>query len=145
MTEGGEHDGEGAPTVECIPLLQNVFSYYRMYSLTIECVLLLSNVFPYYRMCSLTTGHQRQKEESMTEKERQRRELARKRAIEEEVEKVCCPVVRNRTPRGRGHGTHLAVTAPQMGRSHHHLTDDALADHGDPVGLDGTSDRCCVV
>ena len=116
-----------------------------MYSLTIECVLLLSNVFPYYRMCSLTPGHQRQKEESMTEKERQRRELARKRAIEEEVEKVCCPVVRNRTPRGRGHGTHLAVTAPQMGRSHHHLTDDALADHGDPVGLDGTSDRCCVV
>ena len=36
-------------------LLQNVFSYYRMCSLTTECVLLLQNVFSYYRMCSLTT------------------------------------------------------------------------------------------
>jgi len=34
-------------TTECVLLLQNVFSYYRMCSLTTECVLLL-------RMCSLT-------------------------------------------------------------------------------------------
>ena len=31
-------------------LLENVFSYYRMFSLTTECVLLLQNVFSYYRM-----------------------------------------------------------------------------------------------
>ena len=43
-------------TTECVPLLQNVFSYHRMCSLTTECVLLLQNVFSYYRMCSLTTG-----------------------------------------------------------------------------------------
>ena len=30
---------------ECVLLLQNVFSYYRMCSLTKECVLLLQNVF----------------------------------------------------------------------------------------------------
>jgi hypothetical protein len=42
-------------TIECVLLLSNVFSYYRMCSLTVECVLLLSNVFSYYRMCSLTT------------------------------------------------------------------------------------------
>ena len=34
---------------ECVLLLQNVFSYYRMCSLTTECVLLLQNVFSYYR------------------------------------------------------------------------------------------------
>ena len=43
-------------TTEYVLLLQNVFSYYRMCSLTIECVLLLQNVFSYYRMCSLTIG-----------------------------------------------------------------------------------------
>ena len=32
---------------ECVLLLQNVFSYYRMCSLTTECVLLLQNVFSY--------------------------------------------------------------------------------------------------
>jgi hypothetical protein len=37
--------------------LQNVFSYYRMCSLTTECVLLLQNVLSYYRMCSLTKGY----------------------------------------------------------------------------------------
>ena len=42
------------PTTECVLLLQNVSSYYRMCSLTTECVLLLQNVFSYYRMCSLT-------------------------------------------------------------------------------------------
>jgi len=31
--------------IECVLLLQNVFSYYRMCSLTIECVLLLSVLF----------------------------------------------------------------------------------------------------
>jgi len=36
-------------------LKQNVFSYYRMCSLTTECVVLLQNAFAYYRMCSLTT------------------------------------------------------------------------------------------
>ena len=36
---------------ECVLLLENVFSYYRMCSLTIECVLLLQNVFSYYRVC----------------------------------------------------------------------------------------------
>jgi len=53
-------------TTECVLLLQNVFSYYRVCSLAIECgavqalldrsvcVLLLQNVFSYYRMCSLT-------------------------------------------------------------------------------------------
>jgi hypothetical protein len=51
---------------ECVLLLQNVFSYYRMCSLTTECVLRTctgeerredtrQNVFSYYRMCSLTT------------------------------------------------------------------------------------------
>jgi len=40
---------------ECVLLLQSVFSYYRMCSLTIECVLLLQNVSSSYRMCSLTT------------------------------------------------------------------------------------------
>ena len=40
---------------ECVLLLWNVFSYYRMRSLTIECILLLQNAFSYYRMCSLTT------------------------------------------------------------------------------------------
>jgi len=51
---------------ECVLLLQNVFSYYRMCSLPIdgkaavslhllseECVLLLQNVLSSYRMCSL--------------------------------------------------------------------------------------------
>ena len=41
------------PTIECVLLLQNVFSYYGMTCL--ECVLLLQNVFSYYGMCSLTT------------------------------------------------------------------------------------------
>ena len=41
-------------TGECVLLLQNVFSYYRMCSLTPECVLLLQNVFSYSRMCSFT-------------------------------------------------------------------------------------------
>ena len=39
--------------IECVLLLQNVFSCYRMCSLAIECVLLLQNVFSCYRMCSL--------------------------------------------------------------------------------------------
>ena len=42
-------------TIECVLLLQIVFSYCRLCSLTTECVLLLENVFSYYRMCSLTT------------------------------------------------------------------------------------------
>ena len=63
-------------TIECVLLLYNVFSHYRMCSLTIEChmyrvspwhicrydiecVLLLQNVFSYYRMCSLTIGYLR--------------------------------------------------------------------------------------
>jgi len=41
-------------TTQCVPLNQNVFSYYRMCSLTTECVLLLQNVCSYYRMCYLT-------------------------------------------------------------------------------------------
>ena len=53
-------------TTGCVLLLQDVFSYYRMYALTtgretevslrLECVLLLYDVFSYYKMCSLTTG-----------------------------------------------------------------------------------------
>ena len=75
-------DGKAAASLhllseECVLLLQNVFSYYRMCSLPIDgkaaaslqllssggavealldrsvCVLLLQNVFSYYRMCSL--------------------------------------------------------------------------------------------
>ena len=34
----------------------------RLCSLTIECVLLLQNVFSYYRMCSLTTHTQAEEE-----------------------------------------------------------------------------------
>jgi len=34
-------------TIECVLLLSNVFSYYRLCSLTKECVLLLQNVFSY--------------------------------------------------------------------------------------------------
>ena len=41
----------------CVLLLQNVFSYYRMCSLTTKCVLFLQNMFSYYRMCSLPTEY----------------------------------------------------------------------------------------
>ena len=39
---------------ECVLLLENVLSYWRMRSLTRECVLLLENVSSYERKCSLT-------------------------------------------------------------------------------------------
>ena len=55
-------------TTECVLLLQNVFSYYRMCSLKPVCQVLgmqafsleetedtAQNVFSHYRMCSLTT------------------------------------------------------------------------------------------
>ena len=58
----------GAPCLLCPTLGQNVFSYYRMCSLTIRhmhspgrscllCPTLGQNVFSYYRMCSLTIRH----------------------------------------------------------------------------------------
>jgi hypothetical protein len=48
----------GAPLVgiECVLLLQNVFSYYRLCSLTTECVLLLQNVFSLYDTGFLPPG-----------------------------------------------------------------------------------------
>ena len=56
--EGARTGGlQRAKSTECVLLLQNVFAYYRMCSLTIECVLLLQNVFSYYRMCSLITEY----------------------------------------------------------------------------------------
>ena len=39
--------------VVAVLLGENVFSYYRMCSLTTECVLLPQNAFSYYRMCSV--------------------------------------------------------------------------------------------
>ena len=41
-----------------------VYVYRRMCSLTTECVLLLQNVFSYYRMCSLTIGIQQTAQEA---------------------------------------------------------------------------------
>ena len=38
---------KGSFDIECVPLPWNVFSYCRMCSLTVECVLLLEIVFSY--------------------------------------------------------------------------------------------------